>query len=669
MKSYPDSLSSLRRRYRKVRIPDWTGLVSLPLAFLSYLLLDVTLRYLFDGTGTAPASAFPPWLFTTMWALIFTCVAAFLPRLWRRIWLGVTFLLFAVECIAHAALYNLTGTFFSFASLSYAGDGAKFFSPAYLNIRSVEWIWLAVCLVLMLAAIVLSPKKRVSRKLLAIPALLICACALVIMLEQRSLYIDVTRDYLTWDAQKQTDVSYAESYSRIERTNDCFSVTGLYEFTFRSAASTLFPTNYVSKKEHTELDAYYSAHPKVSDSPYAGALEGQNLIMILMESVDTWMVTPEYMPNLYALMQESVTFSDYYAPMYIAAATFNSEFAANTGLAAPPVGVSNDAYASFAFPYSAAHLFREAGYTANSFHVGGPDIYNRGNVHENFGFQKYHSASDMGVDNVFLDSQLVRAHRLYSPNRPFFSFLLTYSVHGPHNGDMWGAIEPHWDEANNAIDFDSIDFPSELDREEYHCAIAQAMETDAFIGDFMEQLKTDGKAENTAVVFFTDHYAKYMTDTEFVMSLKGVSNRDLLTRVPFGIWSERLEPQVIDKSVSILDIMPTIANLFNLDVDLRYYLGNDMFASGAGLVNFVDGHWYDGATYYDGGTYYKVNRPDAEESDSSSEPAQNTVTLTPLRSVPDDLRQQTSDAAMRIHTAWRTFQSNYFAYLTQKKAS
>ena len=124
MKSYPDSLSSLRRRYRKVRIPDWTGLVSLPLAFLSYLLLDVTLRYLFDGTGTAPASAFPPWLFTTMWALIFTCVAAFLPRLWRRIWLGVTFLFFAVECIAHAALYNLTGTFFSFASLSYAGDGA-----------------------------------------------------------------------------------------------------------------------------------------------------------------------------------------------------------------------------------------------------------------------------------------------------------------------------------------------------------------------------------------------------------------------------------------------------------------------------------------------------------------------------------------------------------------
>lgn len=658
----------------RLQPPAWTARLSLPLAFLSYLLLDVTLRYLFDGAGAVPASSFPPWLFSVMWSLIFTSVAALLPRLWRRIWLGVTFFLFAAECIAHAALYKLTGTFFSFAALAYAEDGAKFFSPAYLNIKSAEWVWLAVCLVLMLAAIALAPKQRHSKKLLLIPALVISVAALAIMLEQRSLYTDVTRDYLTWDAQRE-DVNYIESYSRIERTNDCFSVTGLYEFTYRSASTTLFPTNFVNKDEHAALDKYYAEHPKSSDSAYAGALKGQNLIMILMESVDTWMVTPEYMPNLYALMQESVTFSDYYAPMYITAATFNSEFAANTGLAAPPVGVSNDAYATYAFPYSAAHLFREAGYTANSFHVGSPDVYNRGNVHLNFGFQTYNSAMNMGVDNVFLDSQLVRAHARYSPGRPFFSFLLTYSVHGPHNGDMWGAIEPHWNEANAAIDFDSMDFPTKLDRDEYTCAISQAMETDAFIGSFMEQLRADGRAENTAVIFLADHYAKYMTNAEFVMQLKGVPNRDFLTRVPFGIWSERLEPQVIDKAVSILDIMPTIASLFDLDVDPRYYLGNDMFDSAPGLVNFVDGHWYDGTTYYDGG-YYSVSRPAADESGKKGSAGKSadagtpgSIALTRLHGVTPELREQTSSASLRIHTAWRTFQSNYFAYLAQQKHS
>ena len=663
-----------------LRLPEWTQRLSLPLAFASYLLLDTALRYLFDGVGVVPAASAPPWIFSVAWSVLLTAVAALLPRLWQRLWLGVSFLVFGVEYVAHAALYQLTGTFFSFATLAYAEDGAKFFSFAYLNILLAAWVWLAVSFVLMVLAIVFASKKRLPAKLLLLPALVISGCVLVIMLEQRSLYIDVTRDYLTWNAEEKENV-FAESYSRIDRTNDCFSVTGLYEFTYRSATSVLFPTNFVSKEEHVALDEYYDAHPKKTDSPYAGALKGQNLIMILMESVDSWMVTPEYMPNLCGLMRESVTFPNYYAPMYIAAATFNSEFAANTGLAAPPVGVSNEAYTSYSFPFSAAHLFRDAGYTANSFHIGNPAVYNRGNVHKNFGYETYNSALNMGVDNVFLDTQLVRAHARYSPSRPFFSFLLTYSVHGPHNGEMWGAVEPHFAEAHEAIDFDAMEFPNGLDRDEYTYAIAQAMETDAFIGDFMEQLRADGRAEDTTVIFLADHYAKYMTDTEFVMGLKGVPNRDFLTNVPFGIWSEKLEPQVIDKAVSLLDVMPTIASLFDLDVDLRYYLGSDMFDSGKGLVNFVDGHWYDGEVYYDGGGYYTVTRPGTEDEEAETtsksgtkaktpeEPAEEITTLTRIHSASDEMRQQTTAASQRINTAWRTFQSNYFAYLVQKKTS
>lgn len=655
--------------FRPIVLPEWAHRMSLPLAFLAYLLPDVALRYTFDGVGAVAASAFPPWLFSVMWSLVFTCVAALLPRLWRRIWLAATFLVFAAETIAHAAIYKLTGTFFSFATLNYAEDGAKFFSFTYLNIHKTIWIWLGVCFVLMLMAILFAPNRQCRHKIANLPALLICAALLVIMLEQRSLYVDVTRDYLTWDAH-ETETVYAESYSRIERTNDCFSVTGLYEFTFRSAWSVLFPLNLISREAHDALDAYYESHPKTSDSPYAGALEGDNLVMILMESVDTWMVTPEYMPNLYALMRESVSFSNYYAPIYIAAATFNSEFAANTGLAAPPVGVSNEAYATYSFPFSMAHLFREAGYAANSFHVGKPDVYNRGEVHLNFGFEKYHSAADMGVDDVFLDSQLVRAHELYAPEGKFFSFLLTYSVHGPHNGQMWGAIEPHWDEAVNAIDFDSIDFPDELDEEEYKCAVAQAMETDAFIGAFMEQLRADGRAEDTTVIFLTDHYAKYMTDADFVMQLKGAPNRDLLTRVPFGIWSEKLEPQIIDTPVSITDIAPTIASLFSLDVDLRYYTGSDMFSSDAGVVPFAEGHWFDGSVYYDGRTYYNVisDAQDDEADDAERwAAAPQELRLVALDKPPAGAEETTAAVNRRMTIAWQTFQSNYFDYFMKKQ--
>ena len=658
----------------KLRLPAWAHWLSLPLAFASYLLLDVTLRYLFDGAATVPAAAFPPWLFSSMWALILVCIAALLPHLWRRIWLGVTFVIFALECVAHAALYKLTGTVFSFAALNYAGDGAKFFSFAYLNIHSTEWVWLAVCLVLMLLAILLSPKREKGARAPLLPALFIFAAALVILMEQRSLYIDVTRDYLTWDAERQ-DANYAESYSRVERTNDCFFVSGLYEFTFRSASAALFPSNLINKEEHSSLDAYYSEHAKTSDSPYAGVLRDDNLIIVLMESVDTWMLTPEYMPNLYEVMQEGVSFSNYYAPIYIAAATFNSEFSVNTGLAAPPVGVSNEAYTKYSFPYSLPHLFAQKGCAVNSFHVGSPDVYNRGLVHENLGFERYWSASDMGIKNMFLDSELVRAHDSYAPDGKFYSYLLTYSCHGPHNGEMWGAVEPHLAEADEAIDFDSIEFPNKLDREEYRYAVSQAMETDAFIGAFMEQLRADGRAENTTVIFLTDHYAKYMTDADFVMALKNAPNRDLLTRVPFIIWSAKLEPEVVDTPVSLIDVAPTVASLFDHDVDPRYYLGSDMFASDAGLVPFAEGHWFDGTVYYDGRDYYRVIVRSDEEDDERGEDepldaaAPPDLVLQKQGRPPAGAAEKTAEVEQRMSIAWRTFQSNYFAYLEEKTNS
>ena len=61
-----------------------------------------------------------------------------------------------------------------------------------------------------------------------------------------------------------------------------------------------------------------------------GAFAGKNLIFIMMESMDDWLVTPEYMPNLWRMEQEGLYFPNYYAPMFLSAGTFNSEFTANT---------------------------------------------------------------------------------------------------------------------------------------------------------------------------------------------------------------------------------------------------------------------------------------------------------------------------------------------------
>ena len=47
-------------------------------------------------------------------------------------------------------------------------------------------------------------------------------------------------------------------------------------------------------------------------------------------------------------------------------------------------------------------------------------------------------------------------------------------------------------------------------------------------------------------------------------------------------------PVVIDKPVSSLDIIPTIANLMGLEYDSRLYMGLDIFSDNQPLVIFVD---------------------------------------------------------------------------------
>ena len=138
---------------------------------------------------------------------------------------------------------------------------------------------------------------------------------------------------------------------------------------------------------------------------------------------------------------------------------------------------------------------------------------------------------------------------------------------------------------------------TEAQKEEYTRAVAQAMETDALIGGLRERLEADGHAEDTVLMLFTDHYCKYFSDTELIEAIKGTGDHNMLSNVGRMLRAEGITPQVYDMYVSIMDIAPTIVDLFSLDADLRYYIGNDIFGPDGGVVYFRDYAWYDGKTY------------------------------------------------------------------------
>lgn len=634
------TVSAPVKRVRRLRpAPLWLSLLP---AFLAYFFLDFSLRLFYGAMSNVSLWAWQPLVFTLLWSGTMTAIAALLPRTGRRIFLLVTFVPFVLLTITHCVLYQLTGTCFSFADLAYAGDGARFVSAAYFHLKVGQWLSIAVCLALMLCAVIFTPQTHIGRRGGIAAAVLAAACAAGIFVVHTTQMprggIMEHNEYLAWNDAESHD-TLADAYAEFTNANRCLMFSGLYQYTVRGAVVTIWPQTTADTERIAELDAYYAAHPKqAADTPMTGAFAGKNLILIMMESVDDWLVTPEYMPNLYRLEQEGVYFRNYYAPIFLAAATFNSEFTANTGLIAPEYQVRNSYYAEHALPYSLANLFRDAGYRARSYHAANPNIYNRGQIHLNFGYESYNDYGDLGMDDYMLDSQLLRGYDQIVSDEPFFSFIITYSGHGPYTEEQDTISAPHLARARAVIDYSTVPYTTEAQKEEYTRAVAQAMETDAFIGGLRERLEADGHAEDTVLMLFTDHYCKYFSDTELIEAIKGTGDHNLLSNVPFVIWTEGITPQVYDKYVSTMDIAPTIVDLFSLDADLRYYIGNDMFGPDGGVVYFRNYAWYDGKTYDTG-------------NDASSNPA--------VLAMREQVREQ-------LDVSQDTFRYDYFACLQRR---
>lgn len=606
----------------------------LPLAFLLLVIMDVGFRFLYRQASGRSPFALLPLAFTLCWAVLLCGLAELMPSWLRRVVLGIILTIACLMPVIHGAMFRNFGTYFSFADLAFAEDGARFMSLTYLKIRKAQLLLSAVGLFfgIFLCWLIPKGKYRWYRPVLSLVAIAVAVAGLMV-LDGRLREKD--KQYMTWDIQLEQTVDQ-KLYAEFTNTLRCMELTGSYQYLWRNAVVTFGIEDAMKNGQTYErLDQYYAStdrhdHP---DNEMTGVLEGKNVLLVLLESIDSWMLTEDYMPNLYALQQKSVNFASHYSPMFVSGATFAAEFTVNTGFVAPPTGISNRAYTDHAYPASLANLFRGEGYSVNSFHSASPAIYNRGIIHENWGYEAYHSGTDLGMEDYMRDSELIRGYDQMTGNAPFFSFLLTYSGHGPYTAELDNISEGHWEAADQAIDPAAIPAAGD-DLEEYRRAIAHAMETDAFIGELVAQMESDGHLEDTVLVFFTDHYNKYMSNRELVMKLKGAENRDQLCKTPFFIYSSDLSARTVTKVTATMDIFPTLANLFGLDVDFGFYPGDDAFSDRGGYAVFPNLNWYDGATYY-----------------NSEAPGELT----------EEIQARNQEISEKMNAAWDTLRCNYFA--------
>ena len=381
------------------------------------------------------------------------------------------------------------------------------------------------------------------------------------ILMQPEIHNDIMNEWDSWNKPRIV-------YKKFNDVNKSYETAGLYQFTFMSTFRSIFPHNRYNKEEYERVDSYFASKQVPEHNEYTDIFKGKNVIAVMMESIDGWVIDQNTTPTLYEMMNNSINFCDYNSPLFGTGFTFNSEFAFNTGLFTPLSAVNAANFSTNSFPNSLANLFKDAGYTTNSFHFNSPEFYNRSIMHRAFGYKKYHSVKDYLTDETEaeLDSNLLKNDELYKnmiSETPFFDFIITYSAHLPYKGeskklDLAKKYRP--------------DLINEDINEEINNMQILASDTDEFFRQLLERLENDRLLENTVIVAFTDHFSYGISDEKLLNEIRGDKS---IYNVPAFIYAKGIEPINIDKPMMTIDFLPTLVNLFGLSKEAKY-IGNDI---------------------------------------------------------------------------------------------
>ncbi len=357
------------------------------------------------------------------------------------------------------------------------------------------------------------------------------------------------------------------------------------------------------------LNEYFINNKKTSKNSYTGLFEDKNLIVIMMESVDDIFINEDLYPNFYRLLSSGYYFKNNYSPRN-SCATGNNELSGMIGLYSIYNKCTANTYSSNIYPYSIFNLFNNKGYKTTSMHNYTEKYYQRREIHTNMGSKRYYDVDDLKLtyntkyeewssDKDFM-TQVVNILNGYSKSDKFMTWLTTVTSHQPYGSSIYGDKYLYLFEGHEYDDYN-------IKLKRY---MSKLKVLDDGLGVLLRGLEKQGKLDNTVIMLYGDHYPYGLANNILEEALPySIEEKYENERVPFVIWSNDSEATTYTKYTSYVNLLPTVANLFNLDFDSRYSTGEDLFSSDyQSIVVFADGSWKNEIAFYnasnDNITYY-----------------------------------------------------------------
>lgn len=365
---------------------------------------------------------------------------------------------------------------------------------------------------------------------------------------------------------KNEDINNSYIFDNYDPTNTAqyFSPIGYHIFDLYHVYKDSKPYE-LTEEDKSQIDEFFSQKENLVDNNYASMFEGKNLLVIQVESLESFIINKEIngqeiTPVMNKLIKTGLYFPNIYEQVNEGTSS-DADLMINTSMFPLRRGSTFFRYPNTKYN-SLPLLLEEKNYETIAIHPDKGSFWNYANGLKGIGFNKFVDSYSFNIDEeiglgISDESYFKQVVPMIKElKEPFYAFTVTLTSHGPFD----------LPEEKRVFNLDN-----ELNASELGGYFESVKYTDTQIGMFLELLDKEGLLDNTAVVIEGDHtgvHKYYNSSIDKLSTKEDWYLDDGNHTVPFIIWSKDMtEGKTFDTIGGQVDIMPTLLYLMGVEND------------------------------------------------------------------------------------------------------